>query len=225
MNPIARNLSHELRAHAPFTLGGTVLGVAFMAAIVYFKLDRAVSLTLFEISHPGHVLMSAITTAAMYRLHVRKPSFLATLLIGYFGSIGIATLSDCVIPFIGEWLLKLPHSHIHLGFIEEWYIVNPIAIVGILIAMAWPHTKLSHGGHVLLSIFASLFHMSMALGDELSIATIVLTPIFLFLAVWIPCCTSDIVFPLLFVKDHTIPHHCAACDTVAGETERQAEKG
>jgi hypothetical protein len=25
--------------------------------------------------------------------------------------------------------------------------------------------------------------------------------IFIFLAVWIPCCISDIVFPLLFVKD------------------------
>jgi hypothetical protein len=24
--------------------------------------------------------------------------------------------------------------------------------------------------------------------------------VFLFLAVWIPCCVSDIVFPLLFVK-------------------------
>ena len=25
-------------------------------------------------------------------------------------------------------------------------------------------------------------------------------PVFLFLAVWLPCCTSDIVFPLLFVR-------------------------
>jgi hypothetical protein len=58
----------------------------------------------------------------------------------------------------------------------------------------------------------------------------ILTPIFLFLAVWIPCCTSDIIFPLLFVKDHTIPHHCAACEPVhkeraAPETEGQPEKG
>ncbi len=30
--------------------------------------------------------------------------------------------------------------------------------------------------------------------------TYVAISIFLFLAVWIPCCISDIVFPLLFVK-------------------------
>jgi len=30
-------------------------------------------------------------------------------------------------------------------------------------------------------------------------ATVVL--FFLFLAVWIPCCTSDIVFPLLFSRE------------------------
>jgi hypothetical protein len=30
--------------------------------------------------------------------------------------------------------------------------------------------------------------------------------LFLFLAVWIPCCLSDIVFPLLFVKPRRQRH-------------------
>jgi len=30
-------------------------------------------------------------------------------------------------------------------------------------------------------------------------------PVFLFLAVWLPCCTSDIVFPLLFVPSNQRP--------------------
>lgn len=34
-------------------------------------------------------------------------------------------------------------------------------------------------------------------------------PLFLFLAVWVPCCTSDIVFPLLFAKAGQEEHLCA----------------
>ena len=32
--------------------------------------------------------------------------------------------------------------------------------------------------------------------------------VFLFLAVWIPCCTSDIVFPLLFAPQSGQPPKC-----------------
>jgi len=51
-----------------------------------------------------------------------------------------------------------------------------------------------------LSTWASLFHMTMAIGEDLSILQYTAAAVFLFLAVWIPCCTSDIVFPLLFAK-------------------------
>jgi hypothetical protein len=40
--------------------------------------------------------------------------------------------------------------------------------------------------------------MTMATGGY-GILTLGLVPVFVFLAVWLPCCTSDIVFPLLFV--------------------------
>ena len=40
--------------------------------------------------------------------------------------------------------------------------------------------------------------MTMALGTEIDLLTLAIIPVFLFFAVWIPCCTSDIVFPLLF---------------------------
>ena len=55
-----------------------------------------------------------------------------------------------------------------------------------------------HPLHVLLSTWASLFHMTMALGENVTLLALAVIPAFLFLAVWIPCCTSDIVFPLLF---------------------------
>jgi hypothetical protein len=79
-----------------------------------------------------------------------------------------------------------------------WWLINPLALLGICIAWFWPRTKIPHAGHVLLSTWASLFHITMAMGDSVGLVTTLLIGLFLFLAVWMPCCTSDIVFPLLF---------------------------
>ena len=73
--------------------------------------------------------------------------------------------------------------------------------VGGAIAYFWPKTKFPHAGHVLLSTWTSLFHIIMAKGETLSVLSYITIFLFLFLAVWIPCCVSDIVFPLLFVKE------------------------
>ena len=97
-------------------------------------------------------------------------------------------------------MLGLPNKGIHLGFIEKWWLVNPLALAGIAIAWFHPRTKFPHAGHVLLSTWASLFHMTMALGGRVDMLTMGLIAVFLFLAVWVPCCTSDIVFPLLFSR-------------------------
>lgn len=183
----------------PFTFFGTLTGVGILAAFVVGEAPPAISTQLFWALHPLHVLLSAVTTTAMFTLHSRR-TLLATLLIGYLGSVGIATLSDCLIPYVGELLLDLPHRGIHLGFIEKWWLVNPLAAAGILWGYLWPRTKIAHAGHVLLSTWASLFHMIMALGPEFPASSYAPIAVFLFLAVWIPCCTSDIVFPLLFAK-------------------------
>jgi len=198
MKPGLKVILRELKAHAPFTALGTLTGVIVLVCIVWCQVPRSVSETLFWTLHPLHVLLSALVTTAMFRRHGGL-GFWETLAIGYFGSVGIATLSDCLLPYAGEWLLALPHRGLHLGFIEKWWLVNPLAIGGVAVAaVAWPHTKLPHAGHVLLSTWASLFHITMALGTEVSLASGTLIALFLFLSVWLPCCTSDIVFPLLF---------------------------
>ncbi|MDD4241602.1 MAG: hypothetical protein PHG54_09240 [Smithellaceae bacterium] len=189
----------ELKAHAPFTAFGTVTGIVIMAVFIHFRIPGEISSTLFWTMHPLHVLLSALVTTAMYRLHSGGGVW-RTILIGYFGSVGIATLSDSLIPFAGEWLLDLPYRGIHLGFIEKWWLVNPLALAGIGLGFVISHTKIPHAGHVLLSTWASLFHILMALGTSLDVFTMILIAVFLFLAVWIPCCTSDIVFPLLWIK-------------------------
>jgi hypothetical protein len=192
-------IATELRTHAPFTAFGTVTGVVIMAAFIQFRIPREISSTLFWTMHPLHVLLSALVTTAMYRLHTGGGIW-QTVLIGYVGSIGIATLSDSLIPFAGEWMLDLPYRGIHLGFIEKWWLVNPLALAGIGLGFVISHTKIPHAGHVLLSTWASLFHILMALGTSIDVVTTILIAVFLFLAVWIPCCTSDIVFPLLWIK-------------------------
>ena len=205
-----KRIIHQLRAHAPFTLIGTASGMVVAIVFVYAGIPRGVSEKLFEAFHPAHVTFSAIVTAAIYKLHYPR-RIVALVLIGYVGAVGIGTLSDCLMPYLGELLIGLhdPHMHgeAHIGFIELWWLVNPLAILGIAIAWFWPRTRLPHLGHVVLSTAASLFHMLMGLqaGGELGHAgiwTLVMIPVFLFLAVWVPCCTSDIVFPLLFCRDH-----------------------
>ena len=196
---VVATIGRELKLHAPFTTLGALSGVAIMVVLTLAHVPRSFSTALFWSLHPMHVLLSAVVTAGMYRLHSRGKLW-ATVLVGYVGSVGIATLSDCIIPYLGESLLALPHRGIHFGFIEKWWLVNPLAVVGIAIAQVWPRTKFPHAGHVLLSTWASLFHMTMALGNQLSLLTTAVILVFLFLAVWIPCCTSDIVFPLLFSR-------------------------
>ncbi|MHC4562677.1 MAG: hypothetical protein ACYS8X_07900 [Planctomycetota bacterium] len=196
----------EIREHAPFTMFGALTGIAIMAAVVYGHVPKGVSSGLFWTLHPLHVLLSALATAGMYRLHGGR-KLLPTIIIGYLGSVGIATVSDSVIPYLGELLLDMPHTHVHIGFIEKWWLINPLALVGIALACLWPKTKVPHAGHVLLSTWASLFHMTMAIGESLDWVTLVVVPVFLFLAVWIPCCLSDIVFPLLFCGEPACTCH------------------
>ncbi len=191
---------YELKSHAPFTALGTVSGIAIMLSFWIAGVPRAVSDLLFWSLHPLHVMLSAFVTASLYRLNTRG-RILPTLMVGYVGAVGIATLSDSIIPFIGEWLLDMPNKGIHIGFIEKWWLVNPLVVVGIAIACLWPRTRVPHAGHVFLSTWASLFHMTMALGSQITPLEIMVVPVFLFLAVWLPCCTSDIVFPLLFIDN------------------------
>ncbi len=240
----------ELKAHIPFTLFGSLLGVIFMLSLKNVLTGRSGEI-MFNIFHPAHVLLSAWVTAALFRIHSKKTGIIALLIIGWVGSIGVATISDSVIPYVGEWILGFevhphahgasehehehpaaPHDHSavadehhhddlaastsekharpgwHIGFIESWYIVNPAAILGICLAMVWQHTKLSHAAHVLLSIWASLSHILMAIGGEVSAMQWAGVILFLFLAVWLPCCFSDIVFPMLLIKD---PSQRPAC--------------
>lgn len=202
-----KRIIHELAEHAPFTAAGALTGIIIMVIIIFGNVPSQISNAAFYTLHPIHVVLSALVTTAMYRKYGSRKIW-AALLIGYAGSIGIATISDAIIPYLGGALLNIG-MEFHLPFIEtekmpflgieKWILINSAAVIGIAIGYLKPATKIPHLGHVLLSTWASLFYFT-AFGTASWLPLLPLVFIFLFLAVWLPCCLSDIAFPLLFVR-------------------------
>ena len=191
-----RRIGTELARHAPFTAVGAVSGIVIMAIVVIAKIPSNISEIIFYILHPTHVLFSAIVTTAMYKQY-SKGKLWAAILVGYTGSIGIATLSDSIIPYLGGESLRIG-IEFHVPFIEEWWLVNPPAFLGIAIGYLWPKTKIPHAAHVFLSTWASLFYFT-AFSTAQWLPLLPFVFVFLFLAVWLPCCFSDIVYAHLFL--------------------------
>ena len=190
-------ITKELKEHVPFTALGALTGIIITVIVVLGNVPHHISDTIFHTLHPVHVLLSALVTTSMY-MRYKKGRVWAVILIGWTGAIGMATISDALIPYLGGNLLHA-QMEFHVPFIEEWWI-NLFALAGIAIGYRRQTTKIPHFGHVLLSTWASLFYiMAFGIGDN----WIPLLPfifVILFLAVWIPCCLSDIVYPLLFIR-------------------------
>lgn len=211
-----RRIVHELKEHSPFTMFGALTGIILM--VVFRNVPHEVAHTLFYVFHPLHICLSAVVTTALYRQYLSDEApgikmFLKVLAVGYFGSVFIGTLSDSLIPFWGETVLDMSHRHVHIGFVEKWWLINPLVVIAIVVAYNIPVTKFPHAMHVLISTWASLFHMLMAADHSHAVPYFGIF-MFLFLAVWIPCCFSDIVFPLLFVRNKSGVNTCGHCGFV-----------
>ena len=194
---MGKRIAKELKEHIPFTALGALTGIIVMVIVVLCNAPPHISDTIFHTLHPVHVLLSALVTTSMY-MRYKKGKIWAVILIGWTGAIGIATISDALIPHLGGTLLQIEMGKPHVPFIEHWWI-NLFALAGIGIGYWRQTTRIPHFGHVLLSTWASLFYI-MAFG--IAADWIPLLPfifLILFLAVWIPCCMSDIVYPLLFL--------------------------
>ena len=211
-----RRIASELKEHAPFTAIGAVTGIIIMVIIIFANIPSPISQATFYTLHPLHVMFSALVTTAMYKRY-SKGKLWAAILIGYSGSVGIATLSDAIIPYLEGTALNIGIGF-HVPFIEteempylgvaKWVVINSAALIGIALGYWKQTTKVPHSGHVLLSTWASLFYFT-AFGVASWLPLLPLIFIFLFLAVWIPCCLSDIAFPLLFIKQVATPEDIA----------------
>ncbi|MCL0091898.1 hypothetical protein M1N59_01380 [Dehalococcoidales bacterium] len=99
-------IAYELVRHIPFTALGATTGIVIMVIMVLANVPAPISYTIFYILHPLHLLLSAVATTAMFVRH-SKGKVWAAILIGYVGSIGIATLSDALIPYLGGALVGI----------------------------------------------------------------------------------------------------------------------
>ncbi|MCK4996866.1 hypothetical protein KAS08_01055 [Candidatus Pacearchaeota archaeon] len=189
---------HELKHHLPFTLTSSIAAGILVA--IFYLINKTffvgVVSNLFEIMHPAHVFVSAMATAAIYNKY--KKSIPKSIFIGMVGAILIGSLSDVIFPWVAGNLFSL-HTHFHLPIIEKTFFILGVAGIGAAIGSKWNLFNASHSVHVFISIFASLFYL-LTFSVEMNPLTVMLTSLIIFLAVYIPCCISDIIFPLLFVK-------------------------
>ena len=188
---------HELKHHAPFTLLISLIA-GVIVAIFYSLGMNSLSFIggLFEIIHPAHVLVSAAATSAIYYKY--KKSFPKAIIVGIFGAIIVGTLSDVLLPYVVGNLFSL-ETTLHVPIIEEPIIILGAALVGAVLGKIEGLFKLEHSAHVFLSVFASLFYI-LAFSISVSVWAVLLISLIVFLVVYIPCCISDIVFPILFIK-------------------------
>jgi len=185
----------EFKHHIPFTAFASVVAVIFTIILLRFYSQEEIG-PIFEILHPLHVVFSAFVTAAIY--HKYKKGIFMALLIGITGSVLIGSLSDIIFPWLGSLIFSL-ETHFHLPIIEEPLIILSVAFVGSLVGIFMKKTEAPHLLHVFLSVFASLFYI-VAYSANLTISHLISSFIIIFISVIIPCCFSDIIYPLLFVK-------------------------
>lgn len=197
----------ELKDHLPFTVISSIVAmvlVGIMTAVVFALNDDVVaqgSRKLFHIFHPIHILFSATATSAMFWRHEKKVA--KAVLVGVLGSILICGISDAIIPFYSGYFLGR-NFEFHICILEHPFIIIPFVIVGIVIGITAVEkvqkaTFFSHSGHVFVSSMASMLYLiAFGLADWFNYVGYVF--IIIIASVIIPCCTSDIIFPLLFTN-------------------------
>ncbi|MEM2908064.1 MAG: hypothetical protein QXP65_02545 [Candidatus Hadarchaeales archaeon] len=192
-----RYIASELEEHAPFTAFGAGVGVAVMAIFCMAGFASEVSYYAFHYLHPMHMFLSSIVTAAMFRLH--RGGLGPSIAVGLVGALGICAISDVAFPYFGGTLLGVDMT-LHICILDHpWLAVLPSLGGAAMGSSRWRRTKCPHALHVMISTLASLFYL-MAFGSVDWLPKLPLVFMLLFVAVWIPCCTSDIVFPLLFAR-------------------------
>lgn len=189
------HIASELREHAPFTALGAGVGVVVMAIFCVAGLAREVSYYAFHYLHPMHMFLSSLVTAAMFRLH--RGDLGSSIVVGLVGALGICAISDIAFPYFGGTMLGV-HMMLHICVLDHpWLAILPSLGGAAMGSSRWRGTKCPHALHVMISTLASLFYL-MAFGSVDWLPRLPLVFVLLFVAVWVPCCASDIVFPLLF---------------------------
>jgi len=211
----------ELREHVPFSVSAVAIGLIVAGAICILGFgsegqapakalhdhaggDRLANPAelFFHLFHPAHMLFSAAATAAMFHRYENKP--VKAVVTGLIGAIGVCGVSDIAAPHVSLLILGVKTPW-HICVWEHPTLVLPFAAVGVLVGIAAARsvvrsTIISHSLHVFASTMASIFYMVGPLGIIAWINEIGKVFGFVVLAVVVPCCVSDIVFPMLMSR-------------------------
>lgn len=202
-----RHLGQELRTHLPYTIFSVSMGMIILGLLTFacniLKVEDISdpSRGLFHVFHPIHLLFSATATTAMFWRHERR--FIKAVVIGFIGAVGICGISDIIIPYVAGSLLGVK-MHFHVCIIEHPMFILPFVIAGIFAGFVISPTTekgtiFSHAAHVMVSSMASILYLvSFGLSQWIEVAGMVF--VYMILAVMVPCCMSDIIFPLLLTR-------------------------
>ena len=207
----------EFAHHLPYTIVGSLIA---MAGIWWFGTQRmtsgqgvtllAQSRELFHLFHPLHICLSAIATTSLFWRYERH--VLRAVWVGAWGTIIPCGMSDYIFPYIGGRLLGQT-MELHVCIVQHPQLFFPFLALGILGGF-WAEERLtgshlfSHGAHVFVSSAASLLYLvSFGFTSWMTDVRFVF-PAFaiIVLAVWIPCCISDIVVPISTAHHGAHPH-------------------
>ena len=202
-----KQIGAELIRHLPYSIFGVALGLIVMGFLTFIAILLGsegrlpvASQELFHVFHPTHILFSAVATTAMFLKHEKR--WMKAVVVGFFGSIMICGISDIFFPFFGGKILGQPMTS-HICIIEHPGLILPFAFGGILaglfVGQSIEHsTEYSHSAHVFISSVSSILYLT-AYGLEDWPHMVGGVFIITILAVMLPCCASDIAFPLYCV--------------------------
>jgi len=201
-----RLVATEFTHHLPYTVVGSLVA---MAGVWWFGTQHLgnghperlfeESRALFHLFHPLHICLSAIATTSLFWRYERH--LVRAITVGVLGTVIPCGLSDYVFPYVGGRLLGQA-MQLHVCLVEHPQMFFPFLGLGI-VAGFWAEERLSgshlfsHGAHIFVSSAASLLYL-ISFGFTAWMTDVRLVfPAFVtvVLAVWIPCCISDIVVP------------------------------
>lgn len=206
-------LVEEFAHHLPYTVVGSLVA---MAGVWWFgneylsngraELLGAQARASFHLFHPLHICLSAIATTSLFWRHER--SAVRAAWVGIWGTLIPCGLSDYVFPYLGGRLLGQP-MELHMCVIEHPQLFFSFLLLGMLGGF-WAEERLtgshlfSHGAHIFVSSAASLLYL-ISFGFTAWMTDVrFIFPAFsiIVVAVWIPCCISDIAVPAAAANPH-----------------------